>query len=173
MFRSLRYGPELSLGTRLIFFFHFGHANWKRYQTSDKCILSKRTSVDVRPVVEAVLIKGQKDEVIVTTVHNICSLPDVHLYAPSQWWAIEAWNSVSLYRTGSRLQCMTLTGLIVAVDTFTIRLGDFCPGVALPKEERVPFGRSMFPWGECLRLILQGLRQRSAVIAKSLDATGF
>jgi 2-(3-amino-3-carboxypropyl)histidine synthase len=154
--------------------FHFGHAELEDTKLSDKVyFIETRSQVDVLSVVEKALseLKGQKIGLI-TTVQHVHKLPEVCAFLESRGKTciIGSGDSRIAYR-GQVLGCNFSAARAKICDEYLyIGSGEFHPvGVALSTKKRVlaadPFS------GEVHEVdISKILRQRSAVIAKSLDA---
>jgi 2-(3-amino-3-carboxypropyl)histidine synthase len=157
--------------------FHFGHAELEDTKLSDKVyFIEARSSVDLLPVVEKAILelKGRKIGLI-TTVQHVHKLPEVYAFLESRGktCVIGSGDSRIAY-SGQVLGCNFSAARAEVCDEYLyIGSGDFHPvGVALSTKKRVlaadPFS------GEVHEVdISKILRQRSAVIAKSLDAHTF
>ncbi|MDI9395770.1 MAG: diphthamide biosynthesis enzyme Dph2 [Euryarchaeota archaeon] len=157
--------------------FHFGHAELEEVKLSDKVyFIETRSSVDLRPVVEKAVseLKGQKVGLI-TTVQHVHKLPDVCTVLESKGkTCIIGRGDSRISYAGQVLGCNFSAARDEDCDEYLyIGSGDFHPlGVSLSTKKRViaadPFS------GEVRELDPSRiLRQRSAVIAKSLDAEVF
>ena len=157
--------------------FHFGHAELEDTKLSDKVyFIEARSNVDIKPVVEKALseLKGQKIGLITTVQHvhklaETCSL----LEAKGKKCVIERGDSRLAY-AGQVLGCNFSAARAEACDEYLyIGSGDFHPlGVALSTKKRV---LAADPFSGEVREVDPSriLRQRSAVIAKTLDAEVF
>ncbi len=157
--------------------FHFGHAELEDTKLSEKVyFIETRSAIDIRPVVEmAVLeLKGQVIGLI-TTVQHVHKLPDVCavLKANGKTCVIGRGDSRLAY-SGQVLGCNFSAARDEVCDEYLyIGGGDFHPlGVALSTKKRV---LAADPFSGEVREVDPSriLRQRSAVIAKSLDAQVF
>jgi len=157
--------------------FHFGHAELEDIKLSDKVyFIETRSSVDVRPVVEKAVseLKGQKIGLI-TTVQHVHKLPDVCsvLESKGKTCVIGHGDSRIAY-AGQVLGCNFSAARDEDCDEYLyIGSGDFHPlGVSLSTKKRV---HAADPFSGEVREVDPSriLRQRSAVIAKSLDAQTF
>lgn len=157
--------------------FHFGHAELEDTKLSGKVFfIEARSNVDIKPVVKKSIseLKGQKIGLI-TTVQHVHKLPEACsiLEAKGKKCVIENGDSRLAY-AGQVLGCNFSAARAEICDEYLyIGSGDFHPlGVALSTKKRVlvadPFS------GEVREVDPSRiLRQRSAVIAKSLDAEVF
>jgi 2-(3-amino-3-carboxypropyl)histidine synthase len=157
--------------------FHFGHAELEDTKLSEKVyFIETRSAIDIRPVVEmAVLeLKGQVIGLI-TTVQHVHKLPDVCavLKTNGKTCVIGRGDSRLAY-SGQVLGCNFSAARDEVCDEYLyIGGGDFHPlGVALSTKKRV---LAADPFSGEVREVDPSriLRQRSAVIAKSLDAQVF
>jgi 2-(3-amino-3-carboxypropyl)histidine synthase len=157
--------------------FHFGHAELEDTKLSEKVyFIETRSAIDIRPVVEkAVLeLKGQVIGLI-TTVQHVHKLPDACavLKANGKTCVIGRGDSRLAY-SGQVLGCNFSAARDEVCDEYLyIGGGDFHPlGVALSTKKRV---LAADPFSGEVREVDPSriLRQRSAVIAKSLDAQVF
>lgn len=157
--------------------FHFGHAELEDTKLSEKVyFIETRSAIDIRPVVEkAVLeLKGQVIGLI-TTVQHVHKLPDACavLKANGKTCVIGRGDSRLAY-SGQVLGCNFSAARDEVCDEYLyIGSGDFHPlGVALSTKKRV---LAADPFSGDVREVDPSkiLRQRSAVIAKSLDAQVF
>lgn len=157
--------------------FHFGHSVLEDTKLSDKVyFIETRSAVDVRPVVEKALseLRGQRIGLI-TTVQHVHKLPEAcrALEAGGKTCVIGRGDSRLAY-PGQVLGCNFSTARAEACDEYLfIGSGDFHPlGVALSTKKRV---LAADPFSGEVREVdpSRVLRQRSAVIAKSLDAEVF
>lgn len=157
--------------------FHFGHAELEDIRLSDKVyFIETRSSVDVRPVVEKAVseLKGQKIGLI-TTVQHVHKLPDVCSMLENNGKACVIGRGDSrIAYAGQVLGCNFSAARDEDCDEYLyIGSGDFHPlGVALSTKKRV---LAADPFSGEVREVDPSriLRQRSAVIAKSLDAQVF
>jgi 2-(3-amino-3-carboxypropyl)histidine synthase len=157
--------------------FHFGHAELEDTKLSDKVyFIETLSSVDVLPVVEKAIpeLKGQRIGLI-TTVQHVHKLPEVCTFLESRGKTCIIGNGDSrIAYPGQILGCNFSAARAEVCDEYLyIGSGEFHPiGVALSTKKRVlaadPFS------GEIHEVdVSKILRQRSAVIAKSLDAHTF
>lgn len=157
--------------------FHFGHAELGDKKISDKIyFIEARSTVDVRPVVEkAVLeLKGQRIGLI-TTVQHVHKLPDACAVLKAEGRiCVIGKGDLRIAYPGQVLGCNFSTARAEECDEYLyIGSGDFHPlGVALSTKKRVLAADPIS--GEVREVDPSRiLRQRSAVIAKSLDAKVF
>ena len=157
--------------------FHFGHAELEDTKLSDKVFfIEARSNVDIKPVVKKAIseLKGQKIGLI-TTVQHVHKLPEACsiLEAKGKKCVIENGDSRLAY-AGQVLGCNFSAARAEICDEYLyIGSGDFHPlGVALSTKKRV---LAADPFSGEVREVDPSriLRQRSAVIAKSLDAEVF
>ena len=157
--------------------FHFGHAELEDTKLSEKVyFIEARSAVDVLPVVEKALseLRGQRIGLI-STVQHVHQLPEACkvLEARGKTCVLERGDSRLAY-PGQVLGCNFSTARAEACDEYLyIGSGDFHPlGVALSTKKRV---LAADPFSGEVREVdpSRVLRQRSAVIAKSLDAEVF
>lgn len=157
--------------------FHFGHAELEDTKFSKKVyFIETRSVVDIRPVVEKAVseLKGQVIGLI-TTVQHVHKLPEACtvLEANGKTCVIGHGDSRIAY-PGQVLGCNFSTARNEVCDEYLyIGSGDFHPlGVALSTKKRV---LAADPFSGEVREVDPSriLRQRSAVIAKSLDAEVF
>lgn len=157
--------------------FHFGHAELEDTKLSGKVyFIETRSSVDIRPAVEKAVsqLKGQVIGLI-TTVQHVHKLPDACtvLEANGKTCVIGHGDSRLAY-PGQVLGCNFSAARNDACDEYLyIGSGDFHPlGVALSTKKRV---LAADPFSGEVRDVDPSriLRQRSAVIAKSLDSEVF
>jgi 2-(3-amino-3-carboxypropyl)histidine synthase len=168
---------DMTLLEHVDILFHFGHAELGNTKISDKIhFIEARSTVDVRPVVEKAVseLEGQRIGLI-TTVQHAHTLPEACavLETMGKNCVIGEGDSRIAY-PGQILGCNFSAARAEHCDEYLyIGSGDFHPlGVALSTKKRVlaanPFS------GEVRELDPSRiLRQRSAVIAKSLDAKVF
>ena len=157
--------------------FHFGHSELEDTKLSDKVyFIETRSTVDVRPVVEKAVpeLKGQRIGLI-TTVQHVHKLSEACavLEASGKTCVIGQGDSRIAY-PGQVLGCNFSTARAEICDEYLyIGSGDFHPlGVALSTKKRVLAADPLS--GEVREVDpSRVLRQRSAVIAKSLDAKVF
>ena len=157
--------------------FHFGHSELEDTKLSDKVyFIETRSTVDVRPVVEKAVpeLKGQMIGLI-TTVQHVHKLSEACavLEASGKTCVIGRGDSRIAY-PGQVLGCNFSTARAEICDEYLyIGSGDFHPlGVALSTKKRVLAADPLS--GEVREVDpSRVLRQRSAVIAKSLDAKVF
>lgn len=157
--------------------FHFGHAELEDSKLSEKVyFIETRSSVDLNPVLEKALseLKGQKIGLISTVQHvhklrEACNMLEAHGKE-----CIIGYGDCRLAYPGQVLGCNFSAARAEACDEYLyIGSGNFHPlGVALSTKKRViaadPFS------GEVREIDPSRiLRQRSAVIAKSLEAEVF
>lgn len=157
--------------------FHFGHAALGDKKISDKIyFIEARSTVDVRSVVEkAVLeLKGQRIGLI-TTVQHVHKLPDACAVLKAEGRiCVIGKGDLRIAYPGQVLGCNFSTARSEKCDEYLyIGSGDFHPlGVALSTKKRVLAADPIS--GEVREVDPSRiLRQRSAVIAKSLDAKVF
>lgn len=158
-------------------FFHFGHAELRDKKISDKIyFIEARSSVDVRPVVEKAVheLKGKRIGLI-TTVQHVHKLPDACAVLKAEGrTCIIGRGDLRITYPGQVLGCNFSAARAEECDEYLyIGSGDFHPlGVALSTKKRV---LAADPLSGELREVDPSkiLRQRSAVIAKSLDAKVF
>ncbi|MGB9927343.1 MAG: diphthamide biosynthesis enzyme Dph2 [Methanosarcina sp.] len=157
--------------------FHFGHAELEDTKLSDKVFfIEARSNVDIKSVVKKAIseLKGQKIGLI-TTVQHVHKLPEACsiLEAKGKKCVIENGDSRLAY-AGQVLGCNFSAARAEICDEYLyIGSGDFHPlGVALSTKKRV---LAADPFSGEVREVDPSriLRQRSAVIAKSLDAEVF
>ena len=157
--------------------FHFGHAELEDTKLSEKVyFIETRSAVDIRPVVEkaASELKGQIIGLI-TTVQHVHKLPEACtvLEANGKTCVIGHGDSRLAY-PGQVLGCNFSVARAEVCDEYLyIGSGDFHPlGVSLSTKKRV---LAADPFSGEVREVDPSriLRQRSAVIAKSLDAEVF
>ena len=157
--------------------FHFGHAELGDTKLSEKIyFIEARSTVDVRPVVEKAVpeLKGQRIGLI-TTVQHVHKLPDACavLEAGGKTCVIGL-GDLRIAYPGQVLGCNFSAARAEECDEYLyIGSGDFHPlGVALSTKKRV---LAADPLSGDVREVDPSkiLRQRSAVIAKSLDAKVF
>ncbi|WP_292371826.1 diphthamide biosynthesis enzyme Dph2 [Methanosarcina sp. UBA411] len=157
--------------------FHFGHAELEDTKLSEKVyFIETRSAVDIRPVVEkaASELKGQIIGLI-TTVQHVHKLPEACavLEANGKTCIIGHGDSRLAY-PGQVLGCNFSVARAEVCDEYLyIGSGDFHPlGVSLSTKKRV---LAADPFSGDVREVDPSriLRQRSAVIAKSLDAEVF
>jgi 2-(3-amino-3-carboxypropyl)histidine synthase len=157
--------------------FHFGHAELEDTKLSEKVyFIETRSPVDIRPAVEkaASQLKGQVIGLI-TTVQHVHKLSDACtvLEANGKTCIIGRGDSRLAY-PGQVLGCNFSAARKEVCDEYLyIGSGDFHPlGVALSTKKRVIVAD---PFSKEVREVDPSriLRQRSAVIAKSLDAEVF
>lgn len=157
--------------------FHFGHAELEDTKLSEKVyFIETRSAIDIRPVVEKAIpeLKGQVIGLI-TTVQHVHKLPDACtvLKANGKTCVIGRGDSRLAY-SGQVLGCNFSAARDEVCDEYLyIGSGDFHPlGVALSTKKRV---LAADPFSGEVREVDPSriLRQRSAVIAKSLDAQVF
>lgn len=157
--------------------FHFGHAELEDIRLSNKVyFIETRSSVDVLHVIEKAVpeLKGQKIGLI-TTVQHVHKLPDVCgvLERMGKTCVIGRGDSRIAY-AGQVLGCNFSAARDEDCDEYLyIGSGDFHPmGVALSTKKHV---LAADPFSGEVREVDPSriLRQRSAVIAKSLDAQVF
>jgi 2-(3-amino-3-carboxypropyl)histidine synthase len=157
--------------------FHFGHAELEDTKLSDKVyFIETRSVVDIRPVVEKAVpeLKGQIIGLI-TTVQHVHKLPEACgiLETGGKTCVIGRGDSRIAY-PGQVLGCNFSAARAEICDEYLyIGSGEFHPlGVALSTKKRVlaadPFSGEVHEVDPS-----RVLRQRSAVIAKSLDAKVF
>jgi 2-(3-amino-3-carboxypropyl)histidine synthase len=157
--------------------FHFGHAELEDAKLSDKVyFIETRSVVDIRPVVEKAVpeLKGQIIGLI-TTVQHVHKLPEACgiLETGGKTCVIGRGDSRIAY-PGQVLGCNFSAARAEICDEYLyIGSGEFHPlGVALSTKKRVlaadPFSGEVHEVDPS-----RVLRQRSAVIAKSLDAKVF
>lgn len=157
--------------------FHFGHAELEDTKIFEKVyFIETRSAVDVRPVVEKAVsdLKGLKIGLI-TTVQHVHKLSEACavLEANGKTCVIESGDSRLAY-PGQVLGCNFSAARAESCDEYLyIGSGDFHPlGVALSTKKRVLAANPLS--GEIREVDpSRVLRQRSAVIAKSLDAKIF
>lgn len=157
--------------------FHFGHSELEDLRLSEKVyFIETRSSVDIQLVVQKAVheLKGQKIGLITTVQHvhkllETCSI----LEASGKICVIGRGDSRIAY-PGQVLGCNFSAARAEVCDEYLyIGSGDFHPlGVALSTKKRV---LAADPFSGELREVdpSKVLRQRSAVIAKSLDANVF
>lgn len=157
--------------------FHFGHAELEDTKLSEKVyFIETRSAIDIRPIVEKAVpeLKGQIIGLI-TTVQHAHKLPDACavLKANGKTCVIGRGDSRLAY-PGQVLGCnFSAARDEVCNEYLYIGSGDFHPlGVALSTKKRV---LAADPFSGEVREVDSSriLRQRSAVIAKSLDAEAF
>ncbi|MGI5992349.1 MAG: diphthamide biosynthesis enzyme Dph2 [Methanosarcina sp.] len=157
--------------------FHFGHAELEDTKLSEKVyFIETRSAVDIRPAIEKAVreLKGQVIGLI-TTVQHVHKLPDACaiLKANGKTCVIGRGDSRLAY-PGQVLGCNFSAARDEVCDEYLyIGGGDFHPlGVALSTKKRV---LAADPFSGEVREVDPSriLRQRSAVIAKSLDAQVF
>lgn len=157
--------------------FHFGHAELEDTKLSGKVyFIETRSPVDIRSVVEKAVsqLKGQVIGLI-TTVQHVHKLPDACtvLEANGKTCVVGRGDSRLAY-PGQVLGCNFSAARNEVCDEYIyIGSGDFHPlGVALSTKKRV---LAADPFSGEVRDVDPSriLRQRSAVIAKSLDAKVF
>ncbi len=157
--------------------FHFGHAELEDTKLSEKVyFIETRSPVEIRPAVEKAVsqLKGQVIGLI-TTVQHVHKLSDacVVLEANGKTCIIGRGDSRLAY-PGQVLGCNFSAARREVCDEYLyIGSGDFHPlGVALSTKKRVVVAD---PFSKEVREVDPSriLRQRSAVIAKSLDAEVF
>lgn len=157
--------------------FHFGHAELEDTKLSEKVyFIETRSAVDIRPVVEKAVpeLKGQVIGLI-TTVQHVHKLPEACavLEANGKTCVVGHGDSRLAY-PGQVLGCNFSAARDEVCDEYLyIGSGDFHPlGVALSTKKRV---LAADPFSGEVREVDPSriLRQRSAVIAKSLDAEVF
>lgn len=157
--------------------FHFGHAELEDTNLSDKIyFIEARSNVDIRSVVEKAVseLKGQKIGLI-TTVQHVHKLSEACFILESNGkkCVIENGDSRLAY-PGQVLGCNFSAARNEVCDEYLyIGSGDFHPlGVALSTKKRVLVAN---PFSGEVREVDPSriLRQRSAVIAKTLDAEVF
>lgn len=157
--------------------FHFGHAELEDTKLSEKVyFIETRSAIDIRPVVEKAIpeLKGQVIGLI-TTVQHVHKLSDACtvLKANGKTCVIGRGDSRLAY-SGQVLGCNFSAARDEVCDEYLyIGSGDFHPlGVALSTKKRV---LAADPFSGEVREVDPSriLRQRSAVIAKSLDAQVF
>lgn len=157
--------------------FHFGHAELEDTKLSDKVyFIETRSVVDIRPVVEKAVpeLKGQIIGLI-TTVQHVHKLPEACgiLETGGKTCVIGRGDSRIAY-PGQVLGCNFSAARAEICDEYLyIGSGEFHPlGVALSTKKRVLAADPLS--GEVREVDpSRVLRQRSAVIAKSLDAKVF
>jgi 2-(3-amino-3-carboxypropyl)histidine synthase len=157
--------------------FHFGHAELEDTGLSEKVyFIEARSAVDIKAVIEKAvsIIKGQRIGLI-TTVQHVHKLPEACaiLVAKGMTCVIGQGDSRIAY-PGQVLGCNFSAARAEACDEYLyIGSGDFHPlGVALSTKKRVLAADPLS--GEVREIDPSRiLRQRSAVIAKSLDAKVF
>lgn len=157
--------------------FHFGHAELEDTKLSEKVyFIETRSAIDIRPIVEKAVpeLKGQIIGLI-STVQHVHKLPDACavLKANGKTCVIGRGDSRLAY-PGQVLGCNFSAARDEVCDEYLyIGSGDFHPlGVALSTKKRV---LAADPFSGEVREVDSSriLRQRSAVIAKSLDAEAF
>ncbi|MCQ1536059.1 diphthamide biosynthesis enzyme Dph2 [Methanosarcina sp. KYL-1] len=157
--------------------FHFGHAELEDTKLSEKVyFIETRSAVDVLPVVEKALqeLKGQRIGLI-TTVQHVHKLQEACklLETRGKTCVIGRGDSRLAY-PGQVLGCNFSAARAEACDEYLyIGSGDFHPlGVSLSTKKRVLVANPLS--GEVREVDpSRVLRQRSAVIARSLDAEVF
>jgi 2-(3-amino-3-carboxypropyl)histidine synthase len=157
--------------------FHFGHAELGDLKLSDKIyFIEARSAVDVRPVVEKAVLELEGKRVgLITTVQHVHKLPEACavLRAEGRTCVIGRGDKRIAY-PGQVLGCNFSAARAEECDEYLyIGSGDFHPlGVALSTKKRV---LAADPFSGEVREVDPSkiLRQRSAVIAKSLDVKVF
>jgi 2-(3-amino-3-carboxypropyl)histidine synthase len=157
--------------------FHFGHAELGDLKLSDKIyFIEARSAVDVRPVVEKAVLELKGKRVgLITTVQHVHKLPEACavLRAEGRTCVIGRGDKRIAY-PGQVLGCNFSAARAEECDEYLyIGSGDFHPlGVALSTKKRV---LAADPFSGEVREVDPSkiLRQRSAVIAKSLDVKVF
>jgi len=157
--------------------FHFGHAELEDTKLSGKVyFIETRSPVDIRPAVEKAVSQLQGQVIgLITTVQHVHKLPDACtvLKANGKTCVIGRGDSRLAY-PGQVLGCNFSAARKEICDEYLyIGSGDFHPlGVALSTKKRV---LAADPFSGEVREVDPSriLRQRSAVIAKSLDAEVF
>jgi 2-(3-amino-3-carboxypropyl)histidine synthase len=157
--------------------FHFGHA-----ELGDKKIPTKiyfieaRSMIDVRPVVEKALLELKGKRIgLITTVQHVHKLPDACAVLKAEGRiCVIGRGDLRIAYPGQVLGCNFSAARAEECDEYLyIGSGDFHPlGVALSTKKRVLAADPLS--GEVREVDSSRiLRQRSAVIAKSLDAKVF
>ncbi len=157
--------------------FHFGHAELGDMNLSGKVyFIEARSTVDVRPVVEKAVpeLKGQRIGLI-TTVQHVHKLTEAcAVLEAREKTCVIGRGDLRITYPGQVLGCNFSAARAEECDEYLyIGSGDFHPlGVALSTKKRVLAADPLS--GEVREVDpSRVLRQRSAVIAKSLDAKVF